>query len=661
MPDAPPPTAARRTQTLILLAIGVVLWAWFEWRSSQLHGHGLGPVRWILIALAVAVSFLPSVRRVVVLTLNRLRCPSPKSVEWATLAVAVASTAYFVFTAFHQDRDLFPKTHDEGSYVIGLRMLARGRLWMPQHPLADFFDTFYVLVRPVYASLYFPGTALLYAPSDWLQWPTWIMPVVAAGAVVGLLYRIVSELADGAAGILVALLMVSLSWYRMLSVLVFAQVPLLLFGLLLVWAWLKWRRRPGSAPTPGQSTRGDERATPRILLVPEKDIRGGAGSQSSPALPRLERDRNHHGAGWALAMGAFAGWAAIVRPLDALCYAIPVGVGVLWDLWKRPSPPRLRMLAPLLILLGALPFLSLQLYFNKSVTGRLTQTPYTYYLERDQPHTSLGFHAYDPSLTPQSTLQQKRDYYRAFMLPYVREHQPATFLQSWATKYLPMVVDTTLPARLLVVLVPIGILGLADIRRKALFATLPLFVAGYMLNTFFLEHYAAAVIPAVLLSAVLGLYTFADTFPRFRDHVLTAGVLVIVVVSLASLYEFNPVATAMDSKENEHLHAIDDETFHSALLRYAHYVLDAEVEKPAVVLFKYSPGQNVIEEPVYNTGVAWPDDAPVIRAHDLGERNAEIFRYFAEKQPDRMFYQFDRAAGKLTPLGRAKDLAAARR
>ena len=76
-----------------------------------------------------------------------------------------------------------------------------------------------------------------------------------------------------------------------------------------------------------------------------------------------------------------------------------------------------------------------------------------------------------------------------------------------------------------------------------------------------------------------------------------------------------------------------------------------------MVLFKYSPGDNVIEEPVYNTDVAWPDDAPVIRAHDLGERNVEIFRYYADKQLDRMFYRFDRATGKLTPLGRARALA----
>src|SRR3954468_15388278 len=178
------PTPARRRWTIGLLALGIVAWGWFEWRSSELHGHGLGPVRWILIAAAAALSFVPAVRRGVTAALDRVRSPSPKSLEWATLGVAFAATAYFVFTAFHQDRDLFPKTHDEGSYVIGLRMLARGRLWMPQHPLADFFDTFYVITRPVYASLYFPGTALLYAAGDWLQWPTWVMPVLAAGAVV---------------------------------------------------------------------------------------------------------------------------------------------------------------------------------------------------------------------------------------------------------------------------------------------------------------------------------------------------------------------------------------------------------------------------------------------------------------------------------------------
>jgi hypothetical protein len=243
------------------------------------------------------------------------------------------------------------------------------------------------------------------------------------------------------------------------------------------------------------------------------------------------------------------------------------------------------------------------------------------------------------------------------MQRHIREHQPETFLKTWATKSLPMFVDTTLPARVLVVLVPLGLLGLTDLRRRALWASLPLFVVGYLLNTFFLEHYAAAVIPAVALSALLGLYALADAWPRWRAHIMTAGVLVIVVACVTSTYELNPVVTALDSKESRHLHAIDDETFRSPLLRFAREA-EERVEKPAVILFRYSTGVNVIEEPVYNTGVAWPDDAPVIRAHDLGERNREIFSYYAERQPERMFYRLDRATGMLTPLGRARQLAA---
>src|SRR5438477_605030 len=84
-------------------------------------------------------------------------------------------------------------------------LLAAGALlWLPPHPLADFFDTFYVLVRPKYASLYFPGAALTYVPTVWLHLPAWVMPVLVAGAIVGLTYRVVTELADGVAGALAA-------------------------------------------------------------------------------------------------------------------------------------------------------------------------------------------------------------------------------------------------------------------------------------------------------------------------------------------------------------------------------------------------------------------------------------------------------------------------
>ena len=79
-------------------------------------------------------------------------------------------------------------------------------------------------------------------------------------------------------------MLASLSWFRVYSVLLTSHEPMLLLGLLLVWAWLRWRR-------------GRRR-------------------------------------GWAWAMGVFAGWGAITRPADALCFAVPVGCALLLDLLK---------------------------------------------------------------------------------------------------------------------------------------------------------------------------------------------------------------------------------------------------------------------------------------------------------------------------------------
>jgi hypothetical protein len=56
--------------------------------------------------------------------------------------------------------------------------------------------------------------------------------------------------------------------------------------------------------------------------------------------------------------------------------------------------------------------------------------------------------------------------------------------------------------------------------------------------------------------------------------------------------------------------------------------------------------------------VVWPDDAPIIRAHDLGHANRQLYAYYAQRQPNRMVYHFDRTAGRLSPpLGNVADLA----
>ena len=81
-------------------------------------------------------------------------------------------------------------------------------------------------------------------------------------------------------------------------------------------------------------------------------------------------------------------------------------------------------------------------------------------------------------------------------------------------------------------------------------------------------------------------------------------------------------------------------------------------------MFRFDPRVGSFhDDPVYNDTVAFPDDAPVIRARDLGpEKNRDIIRYYAQRQPDRVFYIYDpdaRAAGRnplSPPLGTAADL-----
>ena len=598
-------SSARQIAAIVLLFIGVLIWI------ALGNGRGIGVTRWIIIALAAAAALIPSVANGIYRFAERICAPGPKALDWTTLLIGVISTTYFIVTAFAQDRDLFPKTHDDCSYAIGMQMLARGHLWMPALPLPDFFESFYILVKPAYCSKYFPGTALFFVPTVWLHWPTWLLPAIASGACVAMVYRIITEILDGACGALAALMMVSLSWFRMLSILLLSNVPMLLFALLLYWSWLRWRK--------------------------------------------------NHGWGWVLAMGAFAGWGAITRPIDAIVVSLPVAIAIVYELFKSRSTRRnlkLWLATILLAIVGAAPFLSLQIIFNIGVTGRALETPYEYYIHRFQPNTDYGFHTPGPNATAQSTLPEKQEYYQKWVKPFIANHRPANIARAWGQKYLPMLVDTTMQCRLLLVFLPIGLLGLTGVRRWVLWATLPVFVLLYIPSTFFLDHYCVLVAPAVILGILLGGRELARAWPRFERQIFGAFVMAVVAISLTSLWEINILVAPPQQQ-------ISDETFRSPALRMINEFVPQKVHLPAVVLFTYHPGGNYFEEPVYNTDVAWPDDAPIIRAHDLGPRNHEIFDYYARVSPQRTFYLFDfellkQKKDPLVELGTAQQLGTKR-
>jgi hypothetical protein len=589
-------------------------------RDSFISLGRLGPGGLVIFMLIVAaIAAIPPVAAPVLRILAHLRDATNRRRFACSIAAAMASTAYLFLTAIGQHRQLFPYFHDEFSYLIQARQLARGHLWMPAHPLALFFDSFNLLVEPVYASEYFPGTALLHVPGIWLHLPPYVTSLAVAGAVGGLLFWITAELLDGLWAWVAVLLLMSDSLYRQLSIMTLAQLPLLLFALSAVVAWLRWRAT---------------RTTKSSICI-----------------------------------GVFLGLAAITRPVDALCFALPICVAVACSIVTRASGPcevcegvrasggqasPARVGGPwhdgaqavLAVIAGMIPFLSLQMVLNHGITGHWLQTPFGLYANRDYPGTAYGFHHYDPNAKPVSPLPQKQMLYDGYR-QMIRDHRPGRVLEDLFPFRLraEMAQSSPTPFPLLALLLPLSLLGLSKPRAVVL-VTLPLFLGLYAAYAFFLPHYVMVAAPAVIVGILVGANAvFGRASARAMSRFLTLALtLFIAGDAIAALPQWS---------------VSNDDAFDAPLIRSVNTQLASLPHRPAVVLFTFDPARNLAEEPVYNADVAWPDDAEVIRAHDLGAKNSEIFRYYAEHQPGRFFYRFDEATGKLTPLGMARDLGKA--
>lgn len=543
---------------------------------------------WTALGLAAVVALSPASAKVFRWS-QRMRRVSPRARVVTTVAVFIASLGYLTFTAFRQDRPLYPKYHDNQSYAIQAQIIASGKLWLPPHPHWEFFDTFHVIVTPVYASMYFPGSAMVYAVGLLLHWPHWVIPMLIAAACVAMLYRVVAETVDGLSGLLAALWLVSLLWFRHHSTMYMSHPVLLLIGLMMFWAYLRWRR------------------SNRLM--------------------------------WALLIGMIAGFGAITRPADALCYAAPIGIAMLYALRGR----RLGFLAAtgVIIVAGAAPFLALQLVFNRGVTGDALTSPYRFYLDRDAPQLSFGFHKLDPQRVPQSSLQQKRDYHRRYNIPLINAHRVDRLittwlsLDNWRPGRLRLIMEATLPSMLLLPVVFVGVLGLTTMPRVALFALLPLYCLLYLFYAALLKHYTPVVAPAVILLGVLGVRQLGAVWPAMRARLATLGIVAVAGSCIAVLPELNP--------------GMQDDPFEYIELKDARVNIPPNVQLPALVFVKYTPDPdaNIHGEPVYNWEAAEIDDNPIVFAHDLGpDRNIELLRYYAQRQPQRHIYYFDRSMRK---------------
>ncbi len=173
-------------------------------------------------------------------------CPASfMRTAWVIAGLAsLISGVYLYATARRQGTEFILYFHDEHSFMLQLRALASGRLWLPPipAPLRDFVESFNMLVYPKYGSIYFPGTALLYAPFIAVGLPWWFGPLVTMSLAIGFFYLLVTQMIDGVAGLLAILIMLACPQIRVESLMVLSQPAQILFEILLMLAYVAWRR-----------------------------------------------------------------------------------------------------------------------------------------------------------------------------------------------------------------------------------------------------------------------------------------------------------------------------------------------------------------------------------------------------------------------------------
>jgi hypothetical protein len=203
----------------------------------------------------------------------------------------------------------------------------------------------------------------------------------------------------------------------------------------------------------------------------------------------------------------------------------------------------------------------------------------------------------------------------------------------------------TLPATWLLFLAPLGIVALvrASGAVRAMAAVFLLFVTGYLMFFTFMPHYMLVITPVGFAITLLGARHLAEFAGRAGPFLTCFFTLVVVTTAVSALPECNP-----DMRDEPRVSlAIQD--FNRQI---------AQAKKPAVVFFYSEPTDREAwrHEQAFNHDAPAIDDQEVVRAQDRGPRDIELVRYYAERQPRRIFYRYDQVARKLTRLGRAPEL-----
>lgn len=463
-----------------------------------------------------------------------------------------------------------PDAHDEFSHLLAADTFAHGRLTNPTHPMWIHFESFHIIERPTYMSMYPPAQGLVLAFGERFGHP-WIGQLLVTAAMAS------------------ALCWMLQGWLPPGWALFGASLVVLRLGILSYWLDSYWG---GSVPALG-------------------------GALVLGALPRLKRRPSAlHACLMALGVAILAD----SRPYEGFLLSVPVAVAVVAWLFSQDAPTLsvtgVHVLLPLVLILGLVA--GGTAYYYQRVTG----SPFrmTYEVNRETYATAPYFIWGHPRPEPIYHHAVMQQFYEEELIDFLNNRKPWNFIRFSAVKIMTAWAFYLGPV-LTVPLIAFPWL-LRDRRMRFPLITMCVLLTGLAFETWVSPHYLAPATGFLFLIVVQCMRHLAQWRRKNRlvgislvraTPMVMFAMIVLRLVAIPAHARIEPpspvgnldrtrIVSTLESSPGQHL-----------------------------VIVRYAKSHHLGTEWVYNA--ANIDASKVVWARDMGEsKNEELVRYFASRE-----------------------------